>query len=590
MRSVIGELRARFSEALSRLGPEAAGADPLVRPASDAQFGDYQSNVAMSLARALKRPPREVASRIVEHLDVSEMCEAPEVAGPGFINLRLRTEYLARRLEAIQTDARLGIGPDPEPEHVLIDFSSPNLAKEMHVGHLRTTITGEVIARVLEFLGHRVDRINHVGDWGTQFGMLLQYVREAHPQVLERPEEFHVRDLEALYREAKRRFDEDEAFAQAARRAVVELQSGEPTVRRIWEAFCRESLRHCHEIYDLLGVRLTDVGESFYNEMLPEVVEELRAKGLAVESEGAICVFLEGFRTREGEPLPMIIRKSDGGYTYDTTDLAALRYRIREVGAKRIIYVTDTRQAQHFAMLFAAARKAGWAGDDVRLEHLGYGMILGPDRRPYKTREGETVKLRDLIEEAIRRARSLIEANERDPERRRGFTPEQIEQIARAVGIGAIKYADLSHNLASDYVFDWDEMLAMDGNTAPYMLYAYARIRSIGRKAGVAYERLPGDIRLILEHPTEQALARWLVRFPEVIEQVASELRPNLLTDYLYQLSRAFSLFYDKKRGVRVRDASPEAVRLSRLRLCDLTARTLRLGLNLLSIDVVEAM
>ena len=594
MKSTIREISQRVSAAVTgAFGDDAAGVDPLVRPAQSPDFGDYQSNCAMTLARQLKAGPREVAGRIVEHLDIGDICEPPEIAGPGFINLRLKPSYVAAQLQAVPPAGeidRLGLEPSPDLQTVAVDFSSPNLAKEMHVGHLRSTVIGECICRILEFGGHTVHRINHVGDWGTQFGMLVAHLRRTQPEVLDDPQHLHLGDLEELYVQAKRHFDADPAFAEAARRAVVDLQSGDPTTRTIWKAFCDESLRHCQAVYDRLGVTLEHRGESFYNDKLARVVETLEKQGLVKISEGAACVFLEGFKSREGEPLPMIIRKSDGGYNYSTTDLAALHHRRFTLGASRLIYIVGLPQRQHFEMLFAAARQAGWAGDEVELIHLGFGSMLGKDARPFKTREGGTVKLKDLLDEAVARARQVIEANEADPAKRRGFSAEQIDEIAETVGVAAVRYFDLSHNLASDYTFDWDNMLAMEGNTAPYMLYAYARIRSIGREAGIDYADLPAEVPISLEHPAEIALGKALLRFPERIETVSRELRPNILTDYLFELSKTYNVFYDRKRGVRVKDAQPEELRLSRLRLCDLTARALRLGLGLLAVSTVEQM
>jgi arginyl-tRNA synthetase len=566
------------------VGPEGAAMDPLVRPTQDPRFGDYQSNVALGLARRLGKNPRETAAELAAALDLARITETPEIAGPGFINFRVRPEFLAEQLGAVQADPRLGISPAEKPERVVVDFSSPNLAKEMHVGHLRSTIIGESLSRLLEFEGHDVLRLNHVGDWGTQFGMLLQYVRESQPDVLEHPERFRIADLESFYREAKQRFDEHPAFADAARRAVVELQSGDETARRIWRVFCQESLRHAHAIYERLGIRLQDRGESFYNDLLPHVIEDLRRAGLATEDQGAVCVFPEGFRNREGEPLPVIVQKADGGYMYATTDLAGIRYRVNTDRAERIVYVVDKRQADHFQQVFAVARLAGWAPPHVRLEHVGFGMVKGSDGKPIKTREGGTIKLKELLDEAEARALTVVDQTSRD------FTAEQKAEIARVVGLGAVRYFDLSHNLASDYEFDWDTMLSLQGNTAPYMLYAYARTRSIGRKAGIDFESLPADTAIILEHGSEVGLAKQLLAFSEALRQATDELRPHHLTDYLYNLSRAFSTFYDRERGVRVIDAEPESVRLSRLRLCDLTARTLKLGLGLLGIEVLEQM
>jgi len=585
MRSLREEIERGVQRALVEVvGPEGAGIDPLVRPTQEPRFGDYQSNVALGLAKKLGRKPRDVAESLIGALGLDEVVEPPEIAGPGFINFRVRPEHLSRRLREIQADPRLGFPAAHPPQRIAIDFSSPNLAKEMHIGTLRTTVIGDTLARLFEFLGHDVLRLNHVGDWGTQFGMLLQYVRETHPEVLERPDEFHVADLQEFYRAAKSRFDEDRAFADTSRRAVVELQSGDPAARRIWEAFCHESLRHAHEIYERLDVKLVDRGESFYNPMLADVVRDLAEKGMAVEDQGAMCVFLDGWVGREGEPVPLIIRKSGGGYMYATTDLAGVRHRIGEEKADRLIYVTDVRQAQHFQMVFQTARKAGWVPEHVSLEHVGYGMILGEDRRPFKTRSGETVRLKNVLDEAEERARAIVEA--KNPE----LPAAEKAEIASAVGIGAVKYADLSHNPSSDYVFDWETTLAFDGNAAPYMLNTYVRVRSIGRKAGIDFEALPADVPILVEHDTEIALAKELLQFPWVIRQITEELKPNLLTDYLYGLSRAFSAFYDRERGVRVIDAPSEELRMSRLRLCDLTARVLKLGLGILGIRVLEQM
>ncbi|MEK7731307.1 MAG: arginine--tRNA ligase, partial [Planctomycetota bacterium] len=414
---------------------------------------------------------------------------------------------------------------------------------------------------------------------------------------VDRPDGLEIADLESFYVEAKARFDADEKFKQESRETVVALQRGDATTRRIWEAFCNESLRHCHAIYDRLGVRLIDRGESFYNDLMNEVVrrlEKLRGSGANAavrDSEGALCVFLDGFTTREGEPLPLMVRKSDGGFNYATSDLATILDRVERLRATRIVYVVGLSQKQHFEMLFAAARKVGWVGPDVCLEHLGFGNMLSKAGTPFKTREGGTVKLKDLLDEAVARARRVVA--EQSPEEgrvQRSFTPQQMDAIAETVGLAAVKYFDLSHSMTSDYRFDLDTMLAMEGNTAPYMLYAYARIRSIGRKAGVDFRALPANAPVILEHPSEIALAKKILQFADAVEVVGRELKPNVLTDYLYDLAKAFSRFYDKKLGVRVIDASPDTVRVSRLRLCDSTARVLRLGLKLLGIQTIEQM
>ncbi len=595
MKSLAREIERRVAVALTTAFGEAGVAvGPQLRLAQDERFGDYQSNCAMSLAKQVGAKPREAAQRIVAALDVADLCEKPEIAGPGFINFRLKPSAVAARLQSIPPAPRdgldrMGIEPAPMPIVVAVDMSSPNLAKEMHVGHLRSTILGDCIARILEFCGHTVHRINHVGDWGTQFGMLLAYLRKTQPEVLDNLDRLRLPDLESFYVAAKVEFDRDADFAGEARKTVTRLQSGDAETLRVWQAFCEESLRHCHAIYDRLDVGLEDCGESFYNAMLPGVVAELQSRGLATVSEGAVCIFLDGFVNREGEPLPLMIRKSDGGYNYATTDLTALKYRVEKLGAKRVVYVVGMTQQQHLQMVFAAGRQAGWVPPEVATEHIAFGSVLAQDGRPFKTREGGTVKLKDLLDEAVARALHVVEINEDDETKARGLTAAAKAQIAQTVGMAAVKYFDLSHHLASDYKFSFDQMLAMEGNTAPYMLYAYARIRSIGRKAGLEYADIPAEAPITPEHESEIKLGKVLVRLPDVIATVAAELRPNVLTDYLYEVSKAFSLFYDRVRGVRVIDA-PEPLRTSRLRLCDLTARTLRLGLGLLGIKTLEQM
>jgi arginyl-tRNA synthetase len=509
---------------------------------------------------------------------------------------------------------------------VVVDLSSPNLAKEMHVGHLRSTVIGDCIARVLEFEGHTVHRENHVGDWGTQFGMLIAYLQWVLPtwgshqsgtkedvdtgvgvirqsnlgdkaRITDR-DQLRISDLESFYIQAKARFDADEDFREQSRQAVVALQRGDPEVHAIWQLYRAESLRHCEEIYKRLGVKdLIDRGESSYTKLMSEVIRRLEARmkdrddGLVRISEGALCVFMDGFKTRQDEPLPLIVRKSDGGFNYATSDLAAILDRLEHQHAGRVIYVVGQAQKQHFEMVFAAARQLGWVPPGVRLEHLGFGNVLAATGRPFKTREGGTVKLKDLLDEAVARARQVIERPETGEGRRsRAMGEAQVTETSERVGLAAVKYFDLSHSLSSDYKFDLDTMLNLEGNTAPYMLYAYARIRSIGRKGGVDYAALPPHAPIVLEHPSEIALGKKLVQFADVVDVVSQELKPNALTDYLFELSKAFSRFYDKKLGVRVIDASPESLRISRLRLCDLTARVLRLGLRLLGIETVEQM
>lgn len=567
--------------------------DPLVRRSQDDKFGDYQSNCAMGLAKKIGQKPRDVAEKIRDALKIDDLCDEVDIAGPGFLNIRIKPSYVAGELATIENAGplldRVGVAATSKPVRIVVDMSSPNLAKEMHVGHLRSTVIGDCVARVLEFAGHDVHRINHVGDWGTQFGMLLEYLKESQPIALTEPSQLRIDDLERFYVAAKQRFDEDDGFKTQARQNVVDLQAEDPTVMAVWSSFCNESLRHCRAIYDRMGIaEMQEQGESFYRDMLGDVVEKFEEAAIAEESNGAICVFPDKkrFKTRDGDPLPMIIRKSDGGYNYDTTDLAAVYHRTKKLNAKRIVYVVGIPQKQHFDMLFTAAKLIGWAGDGVSLEHLAFGSMLGHDGRPFKTREGGTVKLRDLLDEAVDRARKVITESEKNAD----LDAATAEEIAEAVGIGAIKYFDLSHALNSDYRFDWDHMLAMEGNTAPYLMYAYARIRSIGRKAGVDYNTLDNDSPIVLEHDSEIKLGKALIRFAETIDIVARELKPIILTDYLFELSKAFSTFYDRRNGVRVIDAEPESLKISRLRLCDLTARTLRIGLGLLGIRTLEKM
>ena len=580
-------LEARVSEALAAVG--GAASPGIVKQTQDGRFGDYQANGVMGLAKRLKRKPRELAQAVVEQLEVGDMCEEPAIAGPGFINFRLRADWLAGRLaEAIADEERLGIDPQEEGPMTVVDFSGPNIAKQMHVGHLRSTIIGDVIARVLAFWyadSGKVIRQNHVGDWGTQFGMLTCYLDyKAEHGEADEAGEYAIDDVEQFYREAKQLYDNDASFAERARQYVVKLQSGEPAVLGNWARIKEQSLAHSQEVYDQLGVGLgqEDVrGESFYNEQLGGVIADLAHMKQLEESEGAQCVFMEGFKTKEGEPLPLIVRKSDGAYLYATTDLAAIRYRVDELGAARIIYVTDSRQKLHFDMVFGCARQAGWAGEAVQLEHVPFGSVLGPDCRPLKTREGENIKLKDLLSEAESRALQIVQ--DKNPD----LSDEQKRRIARAVGIGAVKYADLSSNLVADYVFDWDKMLAMEGNTAPYMQYAYARVQSIFRKGGIdPAALLGGEASLLLEASEEYELAKRLLRYSETVESVARDLRPHLLTSYLFELAQAFSSFYT---NCPVLKATGDT-RATRLLLCYQTARTLRHGLGMLGIETIEQM
>jgi len=582
VKDAIARLRSALETALVKaFGPELVGTDPMLVPASNPKFGDYQANVALSLAKQWGKPPREVASAIVAALAIEDFCEPPTIAGPGFINLTLKADYLLGQLRSSQGSDRLGIDPVAQPQRILVDFSSPNIAKEMHVGHLRSTIIGDVLARVLEFLGHDVLRLNHVGDWGTQFGMLITHLREVAPEALTNANAIDLGDLVAFYQKAKKRFDEDEDFKERSRQEVVRLQGGDPDSRRAWQLLCDQSRREFQKIYDLLDIQLTERGESFYNPLLSEVVSALETAGLLVEDAGARCVFLDGFVNKDGNPLPLIVQKSDGGYNYATTDLAAIRYRTTQDRADRIIYVTDSGQANHFAQVFQVAERAGWVPAGVELVHVPFGLVLGEDGKKLKTRSGDTPKLKDLLAEAIDRSRADVEQRLQSEER--SETPEFIEQVAQIVGLSAVKYADLSQNRTSSYAFSYDKMLALQGNTAPYMLYAYARIQSISRKGEIDFQNLD-SAELILSDESEWALLKHLLRLDEVLEAIAAELMPNRLCEYLFELSKKFNKFYDRCPVLNA--AEPD--RTSRLVLCDATARTLKLGLNLLGIAVLD--
>ncbi len=585
MNSTIAQLKSQFQHALvAAFGEDYATTDPILVPTSNPKFGDFQSNVAMSLAKPLGKAPRAIAEQIVQHLALADMCEPPAIAGPGFINLTLKTSYLEDQLARMQTDPRLGVEPAKNPQRVIVDFSSPNIAKEMHVGHLRSTIIGDCIARILEFEGHDVLRLNHVGDWGTQFGMLITYLREVAPEALTTADAIDLGDLVAFYKKAKQRFDEDAAFREASRLEVVQLQSGDEDSRRAWQLLCDQSRREFQVIYDLLDINVTERGESFYNPLLPDVVADLEKLGLLEQDQGAKCVFLEGFTNKEGNPLPLIVQKSDGGYNYATTDLAALRYRIQQDHANRIIYVTDAGQANHFAQVFQVARRAGWLPDEIDVVHVPFGLVQGEDGKKLKTRSGETVRLRDLLDEAVDRARADLEA--RIQEEGRQETPEFINHVAQVVGISAVKYADLSQNRTSNYIFSFDKMLALNGNTAPYMLYAYVRVQGISRKGQIDFEKLGADAKILLQEDSEFVLARHLLQLDEIVDQVGQELFPNRLCQYLFELSQKFNQFYDRCPVLQ----AAEPLRTSRLALCDLTARTLKLGLSLLGIPTLERM
>ncbi|NES79205.1 MULTISPECIES: arginine--tRNA ligase [unclassified Okeania] len=585
MNSTLEQLKSKFDKAIvAAFGQDLTNTDPMVVPASNPKFGDYQCNVAMSLAKKLKNKPRAIATQIIEKLDITDICKPPEIAGPGFINITLKPEYIEVHLQQIIKDERLNISPTKNPQQVVIDFSSPNIAKEMHVGHLRSTIIGDSLARVLEFQGHDVLRLNHVGDWGTQFGMLITYLREAFPEALKTADVLDIGDLVAFYRQAKKRFDEDEIFKEKSREEVVNLQAGAEDSRYAWQLLCNQSRREFQVIYDLLDIELNERGESFYNSMLSGVVEELNKLSLLEENDGAQCVFLEGFTNKEGERLPLIVQKSDGGYNYATTDLAALCHRIEKEGAKRLIYVTDAGQANHFAQVWQVAKRAGWIPENVEVVHVSFGLVLGEDGKKLKTRSGETVRLKDLLDEAINRARNDLK--KRLEEESRSESDEFIENIAKVVGLSSVKYADLSQNRNSNYVFSFDKMLALNGNTAPYLLYAYVRVKGIARKGEIEFEKLREDGKIILKDEQELVLGKHLLLLNEVLNMVAVELLPNRLCEYLYELSGKFNQFFENCPVL----TSEEPLRTSRLLLCDLTARTLKFGLSLLGISVLERM
>ncbi|WNU96120.1 arginine--tRNA ligase [Neisseria sp. DTU_2020_1000833_1_SI_GRL_NUU_006] len=607
----------------------------VLQPTKNAEHGDFQINGVMGAAKKAKQNPRELAQKVAEALADNAVIESAEVAGPGFINLRLRPEFLAQNIHAALNDARFGVAKTDKPQTVVIDYSSPNLAKEMHVGHLRSSIIGDSISRVLEFMGNTVVRQNHVGDWGTQFGMLVAYLVEQQKDNAA----FELADLEQFYRAAKVRFDEDAAFADTAREYVVKLQGGDETVLALWKQFVDISLSHAQAVYDTLGLKLRpeDVaGESKYNDDLQPVVNDLVQKGLAVEDDGAKVVFLDEFKNKEGEPAAFIVQKQGGGFLYASTDLACLRYRIGRLKADRLLYVVDHRQALHFEQLFTTSRKAGYLPENVKAEFIGFGTMMGKDGKPFKTRSGDTVKLVDLLDEAIKKAAIVIKEKSHLAQLlekiqnafhvdvqlgdlkiklntdeliitlndnysaaiplSKQFTIKDANNVAeykdvafdnifensKKIGIGAVKYADLSKNRTSDYVFDWDAMLSFEGNTAPYLQYAYTRVQSVFRKAGEWDATTP----TVLTEPLEKQLAAELLKFEDVLQSVADTAYPHYLAAYLYQTATLFSRFYEACPILKAEGAT----RNSRLQLAKLTGDTLKQGLDLLGIDVLDVM
>jgi arginyl-tRNA synthetase len=656
--NILAEIRQRFAEVLADWVPDVRGPLEMIRPAQDSRFGDFQANCAMPLGKQLGQPPREIAERIVARLKIEDLCEPPEIAGPGFINLRLRNSWLAERMQGVVRDERLGIDPPAQPLTYLVDYSSPNVAKPMHVGHIRSTVIGDALYRTLRFLGHQTISDNHLGDWGTQFGMIIHGYKHFVDE-----QQFHqnpVQELGRLYKlvhqlveyhellrqkepratrlremedeltqleqqglpsdkgEAKQWKRQRERLRQKLRDAQAEqesaarktaaiendgqlrawaeaqpdigdlvlaetarLHAGDPENRKLWETFlpfCREDIQR---LYRRLGVRFDEeLGESFYHDQLQEVVEDFQRRKLAVDSDGAVCLFLEGFET------PMIIRKSDGAFLYATTDLATIKYRMERWNPDAILYVVDTRQAEHFGKLFAAARL--WGYNQVDLRHVSFGTVLGEDGRPYKTREGQAASLEVLLDEAVSRAYQVVSSMDDSKESGTELSEDQRRRIAEVVGHGAVKYRDLSHNRTSDYVFSFDKMLALEGNTSAYLQYAYARVQNIFARGNVSLDDLrQGDATIRLDEPEERQLALLLLRFHEVLEDVIHDHRPNILTTYLYDVAGFYSKFYTQCPVLKA--PSPET-RDSRLLLCDATGRTLRCGLELLGIEVVDSM
>ncbi|MBH0598558.1 arginine--tRNA ligase [Salmonella enterica] len=571
-------LSEKVSQAMIAAGAP-ADCEPQVRQSAKVQFGDYQANGMMAVAKKLGMAPRQLAEQVLTHLDLSGIASKVEIAGPGFINIFLEPAFLAEQVQQALASERLGVS-QPTRQTIVVDYSAPNVAKEMHVGHLRSTIIGDAAVRTLEFLGHHVIRANHVGDWGTQFGMLIAWLEK---QQQENAGDMALADLEGFYRDAKKHYDEDEAFAERARNYVVKLQSGDTYFREMWRKLVDITMTQNQITYDRLNVTLTrdDVmGESLYNPMLPGIVADLKAKGLAVESEGATVVFLDEFKNKEGDPMGVIIQKKDGGYLYTTTDIACAKYRYETLHADRVLYYIDSRQHQHLMQAWTIVRKAGYVPDSVPLEHHMFGMMLGKDGKPFKTRAGGTVKLADLLDEALERARRLVA--EKNPD----MPADELEKLANAVGIGAVKYADLSKNRTTDYIFDWDNMLAFEGNTAPYMQYAYTRVLSVFRKADID-ELALASAPVIISEDREAQLAARLLQFEETLTVVAREGTPHVMCAYLYDVAGLFSGFYEH---CPILSAENDAVRNSRLKLAQLTAKTLKLGLDTLGIETVERM
>ena len=605
MLKISGKLEEALNRALITLFPEESRSpktslilkSPSLMPASKPEFGDFQINCALALAKEIKRPPRHIAQQIVDQLqkdnDFLKICNAPIIAGPGFINIAINSETLISEIYIRLNDKRLGVplkefSTDKQREknnRVIVDFSSPNIAKEMHVGHLRSTIIGDSLSRVLEFCGYKVSRINHVGDWGTQFGMLITHLKEVVPEALHKQNVVEISDLVNFYRQAKKRFDEDKSFQNKSRNEVVNLQAGDPDSLAAWKLLCNQSRKEFQKIYDRLDIDLTERGESFYNKYLVDIINDLKNKNLLITDQGAQCIFLDGLVGKDGKPQPIIIQKSDGGFNYATTDLAAIRYRLNKPpqgdGACRLIYVTDAGQASHFFGVFQIAKLAQWIPRDCQVEHVPFGLVQGEDGKKLKTRSGETIRLVDLLDEAIQRAKEDLK--DRLKIESRSENESFINRVSTTVGIAAIKYADLSQNRVSNYQFSFDKMLSLQGNTAPYLLYALVRIAGISRKGG---DLNVSSQNILFNEPQEWTLIRKLLQLDCVIVEVEKELLPNRLCGYLFELSQVFNRFYDQ---IPILKAS-EPSKTSRLALCSITADTLKLGMNLLGIPTLERM
>ena len=580
MKSVVEALLSQTIDTLKQQGVLAEDVSPRINISNtkDKSHGDFACNIAMMLAKPAGMNPRELAEKIIAALPADPRISDTQIAGPGFINFFVNDSWLEQQVSDTLADVNLGIKAADQTKTIVVDYSSPNLAKEMHVGHLRSSIIGDAVVRALEFQGHNVIRQNHVGDWGTQFGMLLAFMEEQQNN----GESLDLADLEGFYRASKQRFDESEDFATRARELVVALQSGDEYCNKLWAEFNSISLEHCLELYKRLNVSLTEKdvrGESAYNNDLQNIVDELTKAKLLTEDQGAKCVFLEEFKNKDGDILPVIVQKAGGGFLYATSDLAAIRYRAQQLNADRVLYFVDQRQALHFNQVFALAHKAGFASEDTSLEHLGFGTMNGEDGKPFKTRSGGTVKLVDLLDEAEERATALVRSKNPD------MSENELKEIARAVGISSVKYADLSKDRARDYIFNFDQMLSFEGNTAPYLMYAYTRVASIFDKASLDMNTISGEVKL--EQEKEKDLANKLMQFPEVLARVTQKGHPHTLCSYIYEVAGLFSSFYE---NCPILAADNEQQKLSRLRLAALTGKIIKQCLNILGIDTLERM